>query len=163
MRIAIGSDHAGYKLKQLVKERFASSERGFTDFGVTKPEPADYPDIAMVVAEAVAGGEYDRGILICGTGIGMSITANKVPGIRAALCGDTFSARACRKHNDANVLTLGERVTGSGLACDIVSVWLGTDFEGGRHYRRLEKIRALEQKYCWNGIKGEENCPNSAE
>lgn len=147
MRIAIGSDHAGFKLKEIVKERFSDPGREFTDFGVNTPEPVDYPDIAGAVGEAVAGGSYDQGILICGTGIGMVIAANKVPGIRAALCHDIFTAKAAREHNDANILTLGERVLRSEAACDIVEAWLEGHFAGGRHARRLAKIRQLEQKY----------------
>ncbi|MGB9791373.1 MAG: ribose 5-phosphate isomerase B [Thermacetogeniaceae bacterium] len=148
MRIAIGSDHAGYRLKEEVKKRFSSQQIEFSDFGVNCDEPADYPDIAEPVAEAVARGEADLGILICGTGIGMTIAANKVPGIRAALCHDLFTARAAREHNDANILTLGERVIDPELACQIVSEWLRADFQGGRHARRLAKIRALEEKHC---------------
>ncbi len=147
MRIAIGSDHAGYHLKEEVKRRFSSPQIEFSDFGVDCTEPADYPDIAEPVAEAVARGDADLGILICGTGIGMAIAANKVPGIRAALCHDLFTARAAREHNDANILTLGERVTDPELACQIVSEWLRADFQGGRHARRLAKIRALEEKH----------------
>jgi ribose 5-phosphate isomerase B len=147
MRIAIGSDHAGFRLKNIIKERCAAAGREFLDFGVDRPQPVDYPDIATTVAEAVARGECDQGILVCGTGIGMMIAANKVPGIRAALCHDLFTARAAREHNDANVLTLGERVLQPELACDIVTAWLQARFAGGRHARRLEKIRELEQKY----------------
>jgi ribose 5-phosphate isomerase B len=150
MIVAIGSDHAGFALKQTIIERFGDQVE-FTDFGVLKPEPADYPDIAVAVARAVAEGRFERGILVCGTGIGMSITANKVAGIRAALCGDTFSAKASRRHNNANVLCLGERVTGSGLACEIVAAWLEAGFEGERHALRLAKISALEQDNCNKG------------
>lgn len=148
MRIAIGSDHAGYHLKEKVKSRFASPQIEFSDFGVNCTDSADYPDIAEPVAEAVARGDADFGILICGTGIGMTIAANKVPGIRAALCHDLFTARAAREHNDANILTLGERVIDPELACQIVSEWLNSGFQGGRHARRLAKIRALEEKHC---------------
>ncbi|NPV28748.1 MAG: ribose 5-phosphate isomerase B [Firmicutes bacterium] len=148
MHIAIGSDHAGFQLKERVKEYLVSRQVEFTDFGVENPEPVDYPDIARVVAEAVASGACDQGILICGTGIGMTIAANKVPGIRAALCQDPFTARAAREHNDANILALGERVLGPGLACEIVEAWLQARFAGGRHARRLAKIRLLEEKYC---------------
>ena len=148
MRIAIGSDHAGFRLKGIIKQRFSTPGREFTDFGVNAPQPADYPDIAAAVGEAVARGEYDQGILICGTGIGMVIAANKVPGIRAAQCHDVFTAKAAREHNDANILTLGERVLKPEVACDIVDAWLQARFAGGRHTRRLEKIRELEKKYC---------------
>lgn len=147
MRIAIGSDHAGFSLKGIIKQRFSAPDREFADFGVNTPESVDYPDIAAAVAEAVARGDYDQGILVCGTGIGMAITANKVPGIRAALCHDIFTAKAAREHNDANVLTLGERVLQPEVACDIVAAWLQAKFAGGRHARRLVKIRELEKKY----------------
>jgi ribose 5-phosphate isomerase B len=148
MRIAIGNDHAGLKLKEIIKQRFSAPDREFIDFGANAPQPAvDYPDIAAAVGEAVARGDYDQGILICGTGIGMAIAANKVPGIRAALCHDLFTAKAAREHNDANILTLGERVLQQDVACDIVDAWLQARFAGGRHTRRLEKIRELEQKY----------------
>ena len=116
-----------------------------TDFGTESEDSCDYPDFALPVAEAVAKGEYDRGILICGTGIGIGIVANKVKGVRAALCHDTFSAEACRNHNDANILTMGERIVGEGLALKIVETFLNSDFEGGRHQRRVDKIKALEE------------------
>jgi ribose 5-phosphate isomerase B len=149
MKIAIGSDHAGLCLKERIKEYFEKDQDiCFTDLGTNSTESVDYPDIAQLVAESVARGEHDYGILICGTGIGMAIAANKVPGIRAALCHDTFTARASREHNNANILTIGERVTGAGLACAIVDTWLNSSFQGGRHERRLNKIRALEKKYC---------------
>jgi ribose 5-phosphate isomerase B len=147
MRIAIGSDHAGFKLKAIIEQRFNTSVREFTDFGVNTPQSVDYPDIAAAVGEAVARGDFDLGILICGTGIGMAIAANKVPGIRAALCHDVFTATAAREHNNANILTLGERVLQPDLACEIVDAWLQACFVGGRHARRLEKIRELEKKY----------------
>ncbi len=146
MKIAIGSDHAGYSLKEKIKELLTDLELDFTDFGAVSLDAVDYTDIGVKVAEAVAGGEYDRGILICGTGIGMSITANKVRGIRAALCHDLFSCRLSREHNDANVLVMGERVIGHGLALEIVHTWLLSEFIGGRHSRRIQKIRDLEQK-----------------
>ncbi|MHB1418311.1 MAG: ribose 5-phosphate isomerase B [Bacillota bacterium] len=147
MRVAIGSDHAGFRLKELIKDYLHDAGIAHYDFGTYSEESVDYPDFALLVAEAVARNEYDRGILVCGTGIGVAIAANKVPGIRAALCSDTFSARSSREHNDANVLTLGERVVGPGLALDIVKIWLGTDFAGGRHSRRVEKISKIESKY----------------
>ncbi|BCV23040.1 ribose 5-phosphate isomerase B [Moorella sp. Hama-1] len=147
MRVALGSDHGGFHLKMAIKEYL--DQQGITnhDFGTFNAESVDYPDYAHKVAAAVAGGEYDRGILCCGTGIGVCIAANKVPGIRAALCHDTFSARAAREHNDANILTLGERVIGPGLALDIVATWLQAGFSGGRHARRVEKISAIEKQY----------------
>ena len=118
-----------------------------TDFGCFAAEAVDYPDIGQAVGEAVAKGEYDKGIICCGTGIGISISANKVPGVRAALCGDCFSARASREHNDANLLALGERVIGVGLAKMLVDIWLSSEFLGGRHGRRVEKIAVIEEKY----------------
>jgi ribose 5-phosphate isomerase B len=147
MRIAIGSDHAGVQLKDILEAKFTAPAMEFTDFGTNSPESIDYPDIASVVAEAVASGEFERGILVCGTGIGMSICANKVPGIRAALCHNIFTARCASLHNDANVIAIGARVTDAALACDIVATWLETPFEGGRHNQRLAKIKALEDKY----------------
>lgn len=146
MKVAIGCDHGGFHLKETIKEVLKDMQIEFTDFGTHSTESVDYPDIAALVAKAVAAGEYDRGILICGTGIGIGIAANKVDGIRAALCHDTFSAHASREHNNANVLTMGERVIGTGLATDIVKIWLTTDFAGGRHERRVAKIADLEVK-----------------
>lgn len=144
MRIAIGSDHRGFALKEALKELLTELGHEWVDFGCQTEEPVDYPDIARPLAEAVAAGEYERGILICGSGVGMSIAANKVKGIRAALCENGLTARLARQHNDANVLCLSSWCIGQGLAEDIVRVFLGEDFEGGRHARRLEKIRAME-------------------
>lgn len=144
MKIALGSDHGGFGLKEEIKNWLKEHEYSTQDCGTFSTESCDYPDIALTVAQAVASGECDKGILVCGTGIGVSIVANKVPGIRAALCHDTFSAKASREHNDANVLTLGERVIGRGLALEIVEVWLNGSFAGGRHQRRLDKINALD-------------------
>jgi len=144
VRIAIGSDHRGFALKEALKELLAELGHEWVDFGCQTEEPVDYPDIARPLAEAVAAGEYERGILICGSGVGMSIAANKVKGVRAALCGNSFTARLARRHNDANVLCLGSWCIGQGLAEDIVRVFLSEDFEGGRHARRVEKIRAME-------------------
>jgi ribose 5-phosphate isomerase B len=144
VRIAIGSDHRGFGLKEALKELLAELGHEWVDFGCQGEEPVDYPDIARPLAEAVAVGEYERGILICGSGVGMSIAANKVKGIRAALCHDTFAGRLTRRHNDANVLCLGGWCIGRGVAEDIVRLFLSEDFEGGRHARRLEKIRAME-------------------
>jgi ribose 5-phosphate isomerase B len=146
--IAIGCDHAGLNLKKGIKEYFKDKGVIFKDFGVETDQSVDYPDIALVVAESVASEESSHGILVCGTGIGMVMAANKVPGIRAALCHDTFTARATKEHNDANVLTLGERVTGPGLACEIIETWLDASFQGGRHEKRIAKIKAIEEKYC---------------
>jgi len=145
--IALGSDHAGFPLKEDIKGHLQQKGVEVKDYGCYSPESVDYPDIAEIVALAVVHGECDKGILICGTGIGVSIAANKVPGIRAALCGDTFSARAAAEHNDANIITLGQRVTGPGLAMDIVDAWLSSAFLGGRHKQRVDKITALDKKY----------------
>ncbi|MCJ7511331.1 MAG: ribose 5-phosphate isomerase B [Dehalococcoidia bacterium] len=144
MRIAIGSDHRGFALKEALKELLAELGHEWVDFGCQSEEPVDYPDIARPLAGAVAAGEYQRGILICGSGVGMSIAANKVKGVRAALCENSFTARLARRHSDANVLCLGAWCIGQGLAEEIVRIFLSEDFEGGRHARRLEKIRAME-------------------
>ncbi|MEW6425266.1 MAG: ribose 5-phosphate isomerase B [Bacillota bacterium] len=151
MRVAIGGDHGGWRLKEEIMAFLRDRGVVYDDFGTFSREAVDYPDFALKVAEAVSSGEYDRGILCCGTGIGVAIAANKVPGIRAALCHDTFSARAAREHNDANILTLGERVIGPGLAREIVDVWLKAEFQGGRHARRIAKITGIEEKYCGQG------------
>ncbi|MDF2569009.1 MAG: ywlF [Sporomusa sp.] len=145
MKVAIGSDHGGFRLKEEIKALLNELKVDNHDFGTYTKESVDYPDISRQVAEAVADGEYDRGIIVCGTGIGVSIAANKINGIRAALCNDVFSAKMSREHNDANILTLGERVIGSGLALMIVEVWLKTEFAGGRHACRIEKITQLEK------------------
>lgn len=144
MHIAIGSDHAGFNLKEMVKGVLLEMGYTYEDFGCFDTSSTDYPDIGFAVADAVAGGRFQRGILICGSGIGMCIAANKVPGIRAAVCHESFSARGAREHNDANILCLGERVIGPGLAREIVTIFLTAGFVGGRHARRLEKIRARE-------------------
>ncbi len=145
--IAIGCDHAAVDFKKSIIEHLQARGWKVQDFGTHTSEAVDYPQYARKVAEAVARGECEKGILICGTGIGMSIAANKVRGIRCALCGDTFSARATREHNDANVLALGERVLGKGLALDIVDVFLTTAFSGEeRHVRRIEGISAIERE-----------------
>ncbi len=143
MKLIIGSDHGGYRLKEVIKGLLCELSVDFEDYGTHNEQSVDYPPIAKAVAEQVAGGQFDRGILVCGTGIGVSIAANKVKGVRAALCGDVFSARMSREHNNANVLCLGERVTGCGLADMIVRVWLETEFAGGRHARRVEMLDCL--------------------
>ncbi|SNS64258.1 ribose-5-phosphate isomerase [Anaerovirgula multivorans] len=148
MKIAIGSDHGGYPLKETIKEYLQNEGFDIKDFGTDSEASCDYPEFAEGVGEAVAAGEYDRGIVICGTGIGISIAANKIPGIRCALVGDCFSAKATRQHNDTNVLALGGRVVGPGLALEIVDIWLGTEFEGARHQNRIDKITSIEKKYC---------------
>ncbi|PWA11887.1 ribose-5-phosphate isomerase [Pueribacillus theae] len=146
MKVAIGSDHAGFKLKEEIKQLLDEMNIDYTDYGAHSEESVDYPDFAIAVAEKVASGEADRGIVICGTGIGVSISANKVKGIRCALVHDLFSAKATRQHNNSNVLAMGERVIGPGLARDIAKVWLETAYEGGRHERRVNKIAQYEQK-----------------
>lgn len=147
MKIALGSDHGGYKLKENVKEYLKKLNVEYIDFGCASEQPVDYPDIGFKVSNEVKDGNFDKGILICGTGIGMSIAANKVKGIRASLCHDTFSARNAREHNDANILTLGARVIGVGLAQEIVKVWLNTQFsQEERHINRLNKIKHKEDK-----------------
>ncbi len=144
MKVAIGSDHGGFRLKEEIKTLLSELKVESHDFGTYTSAAIDYPDISRQVAESVVSGEYDRGIIVCGTGIGVSIAANKIKGIRAALCNDVFSAQMSREHNDANILTLGERVIGSGLARMIVEVWLKTEFAGGRHACRVGKIMELE-------------------
>ena len=143
--IAIGSDHAGYSLKCEMIKHLEEKGVEFIDCGCNG-ESVDYPDIAEKTCEKVTSGEADKAILICGTGVGISISANKIKGIRAALCGDWYSAKYPRLHNDANVLCMGGRVIGAGLAAEIVDVFLDTEFEGGRHARRVEKIMKLEEK-----------------
>jgi len=147
MKIALGSDHGGVALKEKIKAHLAG--RGFVveDFGTHGTASCDYPEYALAVGEAVAQGQAERGILICGTGIGISIAANKIPGVRCALVGDCFSAKATRQHNNTNILALGGRVLGEGLALEIVDIWLDTAFEGGRHQKRLDLISAIEEKY----------------
>ena len=143
MRIAIGCDHTGLNLKEFIIKLIVEAEHSYQDFGCYTTDSVDYPDIAKKVAEAVARGEFEAGILICATGIGMSIAANKINGIRAALCHDVFGARRTRQHNDANILCLGiEEETG--LISEIVKAFLSDEFEGGRHQRRVDKIRDME-------------------
>jgi ribose 5-phosphate isomerase B len=155
MKIALAADHGGYSLKENVKKKLDAMGLEYHDFGTYSEESVDYPDFGIQVAEAVAAGQFDRGILICGTGLGMMIVANKVPGIRCALLHDTFSAKATREHNNTNVMAMGARVIGPGLADDIVEIWLSTDFAGGRHQNRLDKIATIEQRYGREeGVKG---------
>lgn len=144
MKIALGSDHAGYNLKEEIAEQLKSRGCLIKDCGVFSRESSDYPDTAETVSGAVQSGGVDFGILICGTGIGMSIAANKRKGIRAALCAESYSARCARQHNNANILALGSRVTGVGLALEIINVFLATSFEGGRHQGRVDKVTELE-------------------
>ena len=142
MKIIIGSDHAGFSLKEALKESFG----GMVDAGTYNEDSVDYPDFAARVARAISSGEFERGILICGSGVGMSIVANKFPGVRAALCTDTDTARMSRMHNDANILVLAGRRTDVETATAIVKVWSNTEFEGGRHKRRLDKIKNIEEE-----------------
>ena len=139
--IAIACDHGGFAYKQTIMQHLADRQIEFKDFGTYTPDSCDYPDYAKPVARAVASGEYDKGILICGTGIGMSLAANKIRGIRAAVCGDAFSARATREHNDANILCMGARVISEAKALEITDIFLDTPFSGDeRHSRRISKI-----------------------
>lgn len=145
MKVAIASDHGGLNIKEEIVKLLEEKGVAYTDFGPVKGcGSVDYPDYAFEVAEKVADGEFDRGVLICGTGIGMSIAANKVKGIRCALVHDTFSAKATRQHNDSNMIAMGERVIGAGLAREIVLAWLFEDYEGGRHENRVNKIKEYE-------------------
>ncbi len=145
-RIAIASDHAGRELKEDIKEFLISSGYELVDMGTDSDERVDYPDYGIPVAEKVSKGEIQKAILICGTGIGMSIVANKFSGVRAALVYDTYTARMAKEHNDANILVIGGRVVGKGLAREMVRVWLESSFQGGRHSRRLDKIREIEDR-----------------
>ena len=146
MKIAIGSDHGGFSVKEIAKPHLEKLGYEVIDFGTNTPDSCHYPIYAEKVARAVAAGEVDRGILICGTGIGMSIAANKVKGIRAAAVSDCFTAQATREHNDSNIICLGERIVGPGLAMRIVDTWLEASFQGGRHQTRVDMISALESK-----------------
>lgn len=145
--IVIGSDHGGLNLKTALNSYLTRRGYEVTDAGTNSDASVDYPDFGQKVAEAVISGQAELGILICGTGIGMSIAANKIPGIRAALVTDVFMARMAREHNNANILVLGGRVLDEQKACDLVGAWLDASFEGGRHQNRLDKITSLEQKY----------------
>ena len=142
--IAIGSDHAGYGLKQIVMAHLKERGEEFKDYGTYSEASCDYPDYARLVGEEVTAGRADCGILICGTGLGVSIAANKIKGVRAACVSDTFSAKMARAHNNANIICFGERVVGKGLALEIVEAYLSSNFEGGRHNERIKKIEALE-------------------
>jgi ribose 5-phosphate isomerase B len=148
VKVAIASDHAGYRLKEQLKPTLDELAVEYEDLGTFDETSVDYPDYGVKVAKGVAEGKYDFGVLVCGTGLGMCITANKVPGVRAVTAHDVFSARMSRLHNDANVLTMGERVVGPGVAAEVLKVWLTTEFEGGRHARRVEKVKQIEQRRC---------------
>lgn len=147
MKVALASDHGGINIRKEIANLLDEMGIEYEDFGCECSTSVDYPDYALPVAEKVAAGEFDRGILICGTGIGMSIAANKVKGIRCALVHDSFSAKATREHNDTNMLAMGERVIGPGLAREIAEIWLSTEFAGGRHSGRISKITEYEEKH----------------
>lgn len=146
MKVLLGSDHGGFVLKGQLLAELEKAGHQVTDAGAYTNDSVDYPDIAAGLAKRVAEGEFERGIIVCGTGQGVAITANKVHGVRAAVVSDTFSAKMARAHNDANVLCLGERVVGSGLALELVTAFLATAFEGGRHAKRVDKIRQLDSQ-----------------
>ncbi len=143
-KIAIASDHAGRELKECIKEYLVGKGFELCDMGTDSDESVDYPDFGIPVAEKVSSGEIKRGVLVCGTGVGMSIVANKFKNVRAALVCDVFTARMAKEHNDANILVIGGRVVGKGLAEEVVEAWISTEFAGGRHKRRLDKIRDIE-------------------
>ena len=146
MRIAIGADHAGFLLKEHLKQTLTGLGHSVDDHGTGSETPVDYPPICLSVGRSVAEGQADRGIVLGGSGQGEQIAANKVPGIRAALCNDLYTARLSREHNDANVLSMGGRIVAFGLADEILSLWLKTPFEGGRHQRRIDQITAAEKR-----------------
>ena len=145
--IAIGSDHGGFALKQEIMEHLKENGIEYKDYGCYDESSCDYPVYAKKVANAIVSGECEKGILICGTGIGISLAANKVPGIRCAVVSDVFSAKMSKAHNDANMLSLGERVLGRGLALEIVDAWINTEFEGDRHSKRVNMIKEIEERY----------------
>ncbi|MCD4713656.1 MAG: ribose 5-phosphate isomerase B [Clostridiales bacterium] len=147
MKVALGSDHGGFNLRLTIKAHLEQKGYEVIDFGVDKKESVDYPDYALKVAESITSGECELGVLVCGTGLGISIAANKVKGIIAAPVSDTFSAEMARCHNNANIIALGERVVGEGLALKIVDTFFEATFEGGRHETRVNKIKAIEAKY----------------
>jgi ribose 5-phosphate isomerase B len=152
MTIAIGCDHAGVELKKEILSLLQELQIECVDYGTDTPESVDYPDFGEKVSEAVSSGKIEKGILICGTGIGMSIVANKFPGVRASLCNELFTAKMSRLHNNANVLVLGGRIVGQDLAKEIVRTWVSTPFEGERHNRRLKKITLIEDRLKRYGI-----------
>jgi ribose 5-phosphate isomerase B len=152
MTIAIGCDHAGVELKNELLSLLNNLRIQYIDYGTDSPESVDYPDFGEKVSDAVSSGKIESGILICGTGIGMSIVANKFPGVRASLCNDLFTAKMSRLHNDANILVIGGRIVGKDLAKEIVKTWVSTPFEGDRHRRRLDKITKIEERLKKHGI-----------
>jgi len=149
--VALGADHAGFPLKEDLKAWLIAEGYDVVDFGTQSADSVDYPDYAAAVGSAVTAGKADRGVLVCGTGIGMAMVANKVPGVRAAACSDAYTARMSREHNDANILGLGARITGREAAIEILETWLRAEFAGGRHARRVEKIVELDR------VRGQEN------
>ena len=151
MRIAIGADHAGFTLKEHLVTTLARLGHQVDDHGTHGTEPVDYPDVCARVARAVAAGRADRGVVVGGSGQGEQMAANKIPGIRAALCNDLYTARMARQHNDANVLSLGARIVAAPLADEILTLWLATSFEGGRHQRRVDQIADLEGRFAGDG------------
>lgn len=148
MKIAVACDHGGLNLKNEVIKYLKEHGYEYVNFGADTDDSCDYPDLALPAAEAVASGKCEKGIIICSTGIGVSMVANKVPGVRCAHCHDSYCAEFTRRHNDANVLAMGEKVVGVGYALKIVETFLTTEFEGGRHQRRVDKITSIEKKYC---------------
>ena len=144
MKIVVGSDHAAYELKEAIKEKLIGEGHEVIDVGCDSPESVDYPKYGHAVGRAVASGEAERGIAVCGSGIGISIACNKVPGIRAALCTSVEMAEMCRRHNNANVVCMGARMISQELAFDIIDTWMTTDFEGGKHLRRINEIEDLD-------------------
>lgn len=144
--IALGCDHGGFELKESIKKHFDDNNIEYKDFGIHTCESVDYPEIAKIVCNSIKTSECERGILVCGTGIGMSIAANKINGIRAACCSDAFTAKYTRLHNDSNILCLGGRVVGPGLAIELVDLFINTDYEGGRHQNRLDLISEIEKQ-----------------
>lgn len=144
--IALANDHGGYALKQEIRKHLDARNIAYQDFGCFSEQSCDYPDYAKIACEAVVSGEAEKAILVCGTGIGMSIAANKIKGIRAAACCDSYSTKYTRLHNDANVMCLGARVTGDCLALDLIDIFLATEFLGGRHQKRIDKMMAFEKE-----------------
>jgi RpiB/LacA/LacB family sugar-phosphate isomerase len=153
MKISVASDHAGFPLKKEILNVLPTEKYQLLDLGTNGPEPVDYPDFAMAVGKAIRSGQSDRGILICGSGVGASIAANRMPGVRAGLCHDTYSAHQGVEHDDMNVLVLGARVIGPELAMELVNAFLTAKFTGEkRHVRRLEKLKEIEEKYCKESV-----------
>lgn len=162
MRLAMGCDHAGYSLKEDLKQHLKDLGHEVEDFGTDSEESVDYPPICAAVGRAVASGDADRGVVLGGSGQGEQMAANKVPGVRAALCNDLYTARMSRSHNDANVLAMGARIVAPALADEILAVWLATGFEGGRHQRRVDQITDIENEHTGNEHTGNEATGNEA-